>query len=155
MKKIAFFLLFGCHYLMAQQSVNSLGGNATGSNGCFSYSVGQINYVFSNGSNGIVTQGVQQAFEIFTLGTDDYPTIILQAIVYPNPTTNKLTLKIDNYTTENLSIQLYDVLGKVILQQKITQKETPITMEKLQAANYFLNVSDNSKSIKTFKIIKN
>lgn len=139
---------------MAQQSVNSSGGNAAASNGSFSYSVGQIDYVFSNSSNGSVSQGVQQAFEIFTLEADSFPTITLQAVVYPNPTVNNLTLKIDNYPTENLSIQLYDVLGKVVFQQKIMQNETSIMMEKLQATNYFLTVSDNDKAIKTFKIIK-
>ncbi len=154
MKKIVFFLLFGNYFLMAQQSVNSSGGNAAASNGSFSYSVGQIDYVFSNSSNGSVSQGVQQAFEIFTLEADSFPTITLQAVVYPNPTVNNLTLKIDNYPTENLSIQLYDVLGKVVFQQKIMQNETSIMMEKLQATNYFLTVSDNDKAIKTFKIIK-
>jgi hypothetical protein len=155
MKKIVFFLLLGCNYLMAQQSVNASGGNSTGSGGSFSYSVGQIDYVSVIGSNGSLSQGVQQAFEIFTLGTDNFPTITLQVIVYPNPTVNNLTLKIDNYSSENLLILLYDVFGKVIFQQKITQNETAITMENLQAANYFLHVSDKGKSIKTFKIIKN
>lgn len=139
----------------AQQSINSSGGNGTGTGGSFSYTIGQIDYVSAIGSNGSMSQGVQQAFEIFTLGNDDYPTITLQAMVYPNPTKNNIILKIENVEIENLSIQLFDVSGKAIMQQKITQNETSIPMENLQAAHYFLQVLENGKSIKTFKIIKN
>ena len=141
--------------LQAQQSVNALGGDATGSNGKVSYSIGQIDYVSATGSNGSISQGVQQPFEIFTLGTNDFPTITLQAIVYPNPTTSSINLKIVNYALENLQYNLYDILGKSIATQKISQEETTINMENLGKAIYFIQILDNNKTIKTFKIIKN
>ena len=139
----------------AQQSLNAAGGDATGSNGKISYSIGQIDYVSATGSNGSVSQGVQQPFEIFTLGTDDFPNIILQAIVYPNPTSSNINLIIENYSIDNLHYNLYDIQGRSIANQKITQQGTNITMENLQSANYFLQVFDNNKTLKTFKIIKN
>jgi hypothetical protein len=152
------FFLFSFFYFLnsnAQQSLNAAGGDATGSNGKISYSIGQIDYVSATGSNGSVSQGVQQPFEIFTLGTDDFPNIILQAIVYPNPTSSNINLIIENYSIDNLHYNLYDIQGRSIANQKITQQETNITMENLQNANYFLQVFDNNKTLKTFKIIKN
>ena len=158
MKTKQLFFLFSFLLFLkanAQQSLNAAGGDATGSNGKISYSIGQIDYVSATGSNGSVSQGVQQPFEIFTLGTDDFPNIILQAIVYPNPTSSNINLIIENYSIDNLHYNLYDIQGRSIANQKITQQGTNITMENLQSANYFLQVFDNNKTLKTFKIIKN
>jgi len=158
MKTKQLFFLFSFLFFLkanAQQSLNAAGGDATGSNGKISYTIGQIDYVSATGSNGSVSQGVQQPFEIFTLGTDDFPNIILQAIVYPNPTSSNINLIIENYSIDNLHYNLYDIQGRSIANQKITQQETNITMENLQNANYFLQVFDNNKTLKTFKIIKN
>jgi hypothetical protein len=158
MKTKQLFFLFSFLFFLkanAQQSLNAAGGDATGSNGKISYTIGQIDYVSATGSNGSVSQGVQQPFEIFTLGTDDFPNIILQAIVYPNPTSSNINLIIENYSIDNLHYNLYDIQGRSIANQKIIQQETNITMENLQSANYFLQVFDNNKTLKTFKIIKN
>ena len=55
----------------AQESVNSTGGNATGSGGTVSYTIGQVGYTTNTGSNGSVAQGVQQAYEILTVGINE------------------------------------------------------------------------------------
>ena len=46
----------------AQQSVNTTGGNASGSGGSVSYSVGQVVYTYHSSSSGQMNQGVQQVF---------------------------------------------------------------------------------------------
>jgi hypothetical protein len=56
--------LFLCSFLNAQESVNTASGNASGSGGSVSYSVGEIVYTTNAGDNGAVAQGVQQAYEI-------------------------------------------------------------------------------------------
>ena len=62
----AAFLLLGLGGLHAQESVNSSGGEATGTGGTASYSVGQVVYTTATGTNGSVAQGVQQPYEIST-----------------------------------------------------------------------------------------
>lgn len=141
--------------IQAQQAIVASGGNAAGSGGTASFSVGQVAYTYVVGSNGSVSQGVQQPFEIFTLGTDDFPEISLEMIVYPNPVTSWVSLRIENLAAENLEYQLYDLQGKLLSNKKITQKETQIDMGNLAAAVYFLKIFDSNKPIKTFKIIKN
>ena len=156
-KKLLLAVLFGffIQNIQAQKDVVVSGGNATGSGGTVSYSVGQVAYTNATGSGGTVTQGVQQPFEIVTLGTDNFPEITLSMTVYPNPTTSIVNLKVDNFNFENLQINLSDITGKLLQSQKISNQETQIQMESLPQAIYLLNVQDNNKTIKTFKIIKN
>lgn len=151
------FLLISFLYFLtgnAQQSVNTSGGNGTGSGGSINYSVGQIDYVSITSAGGSANQGIQQPFEIVVLGTNAFANINLEMKAYPNPTTSNLNLKINNYTTENLHYLVYDISGQIINQQKIISEETTISMEKLSAGNYLLQIAENGKALKTFKIIK-
>ena len=154
-KTVALLLLgFGITTVQAQQATTATGGNASGSGGTVSYSVGQIAYTTNTGSNGSVAQGVQQAYEIFSVGIIDTDlNISLQ--VYPNPTTNFLTLNVGKSELSNLNFQLYDLTGKLIENKKITSTTETIRMENLPSATYFLKVVNNNKEVKTFKIIKN
>ena len=154
-KLSALILLAGLTGLQAQEAVTAAGGDATGSGGTVSYTIGQIDYTTNTGTGGTVTQGVQQPYEFFILGIDDKKDISVKLSVYPNPAVSTVNLRIDNQNLENLSFQLYDVNQKLILNQKVSSTETSIPMEKLASATYFLKVSDNKKVVKTFKIIKN
>ena len=106
------FLLLGFGGLHAQESPTATGGEATGTGGTASYSVGQVVYTTNTGTNGSVAQGVQQPYEISTTVGINETTINLELSVYPNPTINYLTLKVEK--TEGLTFQLYDLQGKVI-----------------------------------------
>lgn len=147
------FLLLGLGGLQAQESPTATGGEATGTGGTASYSVGQVVYTTATGTNGSIAQGVQQPYEISTTVGINETAINLALSVYPNPTTNYLTLKVED--NSNLSYQLYDLQGKVIENKKVVANSTIVKMEGLPKAIYFLNVTKNNKSVKTFKIIKN
>ncbi len=81
--------------------------------------------------------------------------ISLEIMVYPNPTTEFITLKIETYEVLNLRYQLNDIKGSLLQDNKIEGNETSIVMSSLLPATYFLKVTDNKKVVKTFKIIKN
>lgn len=156
MKKITLlFMLFWLPKLIAQEAKVTSGGNATGSGGTASYSIGQVAYKTQTGTNGIVTQGVQQPFEIVTLSGVEFTTISLEAIVYPNPTVSIVNLNIKNYPIDNMNYQLFDFRGRLLSDNKILNEETIIDLERYAAATYLLKVSSNNKELKTFKIIKN
>ena len=147
------FLLMGLGGLHAQESSTAAGGEATGTGGTSSYSVGQVVYTTATGTNGSLAQGVQQPYEIsVTIGIKE-TSINLELSVYPNPTTDYLTLKVDDF--ETLNFQLIDLQGKIIANKKVTNATTIIKMEELAKALYFLNVTKNNKVVKSFKIIKN
>lgn len=147
-------LLLGLTQVNAQEAVVTSGGNTTGTNGNVSYSVGQIVYTTNSGATGSVAQGVQQPFEIQTLlGAENF-NINLQLAVYPNPTTNWLQLEVKNTDFTNLSYQLFDLNGRMILNQKVIAETSTISMEQLPAAIFLLKVVNNNKEVKIFKIIK-
>lgn len=155
-KTVALLLLgFGITTAQAQQATTATGGNASGSGGTVAYSVGQVVYTTNTSSNGSVAQGVQQPYEISILsGIEDHQ-ISLNMQAYPNPTTDYLTLKVDNFQLSTLSFRLYDITGKLIENKKITSTIETICLENLPSAAYFLKVVNNNKEVKTFKIIKN
>jgi hypothetical protein len=148
-------LCFVMFRLQAQQVVTTSGGNASGGGGTVSYTVGQVVYTTNGNSNGSVAQGVQQPYEISVVtGIVEAKDISLEIMVYPNPATDFIKLKIENYKLQSLRYQLYNTNGSLLQVNKIVGNETNIVMSNLVSATYFLKVTDNNKVIKTFKIIK-
>lgn len=151
-------VIVGLTRLQAQIVVPATGGNALGSGGSVSYSVGQVIYTTNIGTSGSVAQGVQQPFEISTLtGLKEAKGINLFCSVYPNPITDVVQLRIDASTPgiQSMSYQLLDLQGKLLDSRKLEADVTNIVMSNLCAATYFLKVVKGCNEIKTFKIIKN
>lgn len=157
MKKIIFLIIFiGFSKIYAQQAIVAAGQDATGVGGTISYSISQIGFTTNLGSSGSVSQGVQQPFEISVfLGTEEVLGISLRITVFPNPTTDFITMSVENYEFETLQYQLYDNNGKMLLGEKTNKLETKIEIGNLPTAVYFLKIFNQNKEIKTFKIIKN
>lgn len=157
LKLCALLLLgLGLTGLQAQEGINATGGDATGSGGSASYSVGQVVYTTNQGTNGSVAQGVQQPFEIsVVVGIEEANDIKLLVSAYPNPSTDYLTLEVKDFKLSTLSFHLYDMQGKHLQTQKITSSQTSIVMSNLVPATYFVKVLEGNKEVKTFKIIKN
>ena len=153
MKKLLILQLFlSIFFMHAQESVLTTGGDASGSGGSTSYSIGQTVYLTKTGPNTSIAEGVQQPYEIsVSLGVDE-TTIQLQMSVYPNPATSFLTLKVEE--NKGLTYQLYDELGRIIKKEKIKENTTRIHLSKMASATYFLSVQNKDKTIKIFKIIK-
>lgn len=154
-KAFVLFLLVLGMLVQAQESIPVSGGNASGSGGSASYTVGQVAYSTQKGSNGSVAQGIEQPFEIsVALGLEEAKGITLQCTIYPNPTSKSVTLKIENYDIKNLSYLIFDLNGRSIENNKISSNETYISMENLAATTYFIKIMNLNKELKIFKIIK-
>jgi hypothetical protein len=151
------FCLFGFGIsIRAQNAIPASGGNASGSGGTVSYSVGQVVYTKYTGTNGSVAQGVQQPYEISVVTEiAEAKDISLEIKVYPNPATDFVKLKIKNYEFGNLRYQLYDINGSLLKDNIVEGNETSISVQNLLPSVYFLKVTDNNEAIKIFKIIKN
>lgn len=140
--------------VQGQVSVNASGGNATGSGGTVAYSIGQAVYTTSTGSNGSVAQGVQHAYEIYSVGIKETE-MSISLIAFPNPTTDNLTLELSDYNDYQWSYQLLDLQGKLLNNGRIEGQRTEINMNVWPAAIYFLNIIDkDNKKLQSFKIIK-
>ncbi len=131
-----FLLSFALTETKAQQSTIATGGEASGAGGTVSYSVGQVSYTNITNSNGYINEGVQQPYEFFTVGISTNNNISLAYTAYPNPTVSSINLKVENTSLENLSYQLYDISGKLLINQKITSNITSITMGSFSRITY-------------------
>jgi len=139
----------------AQEAILATGSNVTGSGGKVSYSVGQIAYTSQVGSNGSITQGIQQPYEIFSTVDIENAKINLEMSVFPNPTTDNLTLTINDIEFSNLTFQVFDVNGKLLQRKKIAGNQTAIDFGKYSTGIFFLKIMQRKLEIKSFKIIKN
>lgn len=149
-------IICGIDLCNAQQAVSTAGGECTGAGGTVSYTIGQVTYTTNTNSEGTVSQGIQQPYEILVISSiEDKYGITLELSVYPNPVSNYLKLVLVNYPNGNMSYQLYDVNGKLLEIKKLDGVETNIQLDMLAPSVYFLKVIDNNKEVKTFKIIKN
>jgi len=160
MKYLAQMLIVYCLYgfvsLQAQQAISVAGGNAAGTGGTVSYTVGQAVYTTNADLSGTVTQGCQQPYEILVLtGLEEAIGIDVTFKIYPNPSTDYVKLTVVGYEPENLSFRLFNSSGSLIRYKKIKENETVIEMDGLPPATYYLYIHDNVKDVKTFKIIKN
>lgn len=157
LKKACFlFLGMGFSVTYAQHSPVATGGDASGSGGSAAYSVGQVVYTAVDNTNGMVSQGVQQAYSISVIsGIDIRANISIDLVAYPNPVTDVLVLKITGTDLKDLSYALYDIGGKLIESKDISSVETKLNMVHLPGAGYVLKVNNNDNPIKAFQIIKN
>jgi len=166
--------------LLAQTQVTAGGGEASSSAGIVSYSVGQVAYQSYITSNGTIAEGIQQAYEISTLiGIEDKTISLVQVVLYPNPVTDYLILSVKTQdiasqkpqdvafqqtqdiasqqyiTSQQLQFQLYDLQGKLVQSQKLTDSETQINMRGYVPSTYYIKVTLENKLVEEFKVVKN
>jgi hypothetical protein len=139
-------------------TINTSGNNATGSSGTVAYSIGQVFYTYIGQSVYNVAQGIQhEEIAKETLATTENSIEPKTEIfIFPNPTTDFVTINMEGLEFENglRSYQLYDIQGKLLKQNTITQTETQINLNNLISSIYILQVYVNNKVLKTFKILK-
>jgi hypothetical protein len=141
--------------LNAQESITSCGGDASGSGGYVAYSIGQVIYTNNNSANGSVAQGVQHAYEIYSVGINETE-LNIYVNIFPNPTLDNLTLQINDFNNEKLSFELFDTQGKLLMKEQILAKKTQLNTNNLPRASYFVNIiNQENQKVHSFKIIKN
>jgi len=160
--KYLFYLLIifttGSAYTFAQnihQSISAAGGNATGTGGNVSDSVGQVFYMVKEDNNITVAEGVQQPYEISVVTSYSDDAIGLDYKVFPNPANDAITLRVPEKYCGKSVYKLYDAAGKVLSNATVNKQEVIIETGQLSKGIYFLNISDEKKHLKNFKIIKN
>lgn len=157
LKKKLFSVLSGALFLgtiSAQEVVTTAGGDVSGSGGSVAWSLGQVVYTTTYGSNGHATQGVQQPYTVSipTNVTDLPEGLSLNA--YPNPTTDALELNLGELQLENVRYELTDANGKLVEQAAVSASSTSIAMGQLASATYYLRLLRKDEMITIFRIVK-
>jgi hypothetical protein len=136
----------------AQSNTVSAGGDAEGSNGSISYSIGQVFYVTDEGENGSVNQGVQQPYDAeIIIGIERKD---IRAVIYPNPTFGQIQLQFDSDSYANCRAELIDAAGKLIQSYNQLSSNNLFSLEFASNGIYALSIYQNDALIKSFRIIK-
>ena len=144
--------------VFAQSAIVPVGGDAQSNGGSVSYTVGQVamQYVVNSDGTVSVAEGVQQPYEILTVGVDDYPQIVLNAVVYPNPTDNLAQLLLNGFEIPvgGLRATLHDGNGKQLQTLPVTEDLTSIHIGQYATGTYYLELRDGKRLLKTFKVVR-
>jgi len=158
MKRTAAFLVatvWSFALCNGQQAFSVSGGDAGGTGGKTSFTVGLTDNDPLPGETWMAALGVQYPFEIIVVtGFEPPAEVLIDCIIYPNPVSQSLLLKISRELPEGFSYQLTDLDGRLVKEGKISAAETRISMSRYRSSTYFLHVLSNSTDIKVFKIIK-
>lgn len=71
--------------------------------------------------------------------------------IYPNPSNGIFNLE----SQENMSIEVYDIIGKLILSQKLSVGTNSFDISNFNSGVYLLKVTNDNGNIQTHKLIKN
>ncbi|MEN9440670.1 MAG: hypothetical protein RLZ33_746 [Bacteroidota bacterium] len=140
--------------LFAQSNTLPTGGDASGSGGNVSFSIGQIDYTSNSGSNGNLNQGVQQPYEFYSVIGINELEGTFSLIMGPNPTTNEVQLTVMNYANNDLVYALSDMNGKTIISRTPFSGTALLNLENCAPGMYQLFISNNENQVKTYKILK-
>ena len=150
MKKVMVLaaLLTACFGLKAQATFSTVGGEATSGSAKLSYTAGQVatqqakaRVTNAERLTAKLTEGVQQAYSIEELKIDGVIPIAADIKIYPNPTTDNITVRVVGESQQNYT--LYDVNGRKLSNGKLQNGETSIDMSDLPAGSYVLKVTGN------------
>ncbi|QNA44580.1 T9SS type A sorting domain-containing protein [Lacibacter sediminis] len=147
-------LLLSFSALHAQQHTVTTGGKATGINGSVTYSVGELIIPDSKGPGGSLSGGLQLPYEISVITSLPRIDMILSASVFPNPTTNTVQLKIADPFLSSYRYSLYDSEGKLLKSAQIRNTITEIELGSYSRSFFILNIQNNNRQLKSFKIVK-
>jgi len=145
-------LLFSLSSAWSQNSFNSSSNVISNSTGHVSYSIGQaftINEAV--GGNGHTYGGIQQPYYLYTLGTKDPLSTGTAIQVYPNPVHDFLYLSVPDNEPDHFTFRLSGIHGEQIMVFKNIQS---VNMKLLPDGPYLLTVYQESKIVKSFRIIK-
>lgn len=139
--------------LKAQETVNISGGDAVGSGGSAAFSVGLVVYTTHFDNTGSIAQGVQHAYEVFA--SDIKEENNLAFTLYPNPTSDIVTLLISNYEKDTFWYQLCDMQGRILKKGSVNSQQTQLSLQQFPTSTYFISIWDNKNvKLKSFRVVK-
>lgn len=138
--------------VLAQQSVNSSGGDLSSGSGSVAYSVGQVFFSNYSTSDGMVSKGVQQPLEVYTLGIEDE--FEASFTMYPNPVEDRLHIQLLSASHQQLNYSLYSMTGRLLKKGELESDLTVVPLNHLSTGTYLLQLSSQNQQVFTKKIIK-
>jgi hypothetical protein len=144
MPKLLFIFLLFCFDSFCQTNTVAAGNTIENNNGSFSFTIGQIDYLQS--------QGIQQPYLEIELIENLENSIEID--IFPNPTSSSISIVLSNFEMGLYFFELYDVNNKLISSKSIDNELFLYSLEDLTNASYYITIKESSTPIKQFKIVK-
>ena len=129
-------------------------GDVAGLDHVFTNTATPINLIWARGSNLSLGSHSTRGSGVtgnFTLSTDSFSMAGLK--LYPNPADEIFAIELPN-NIEKISVKIFDILGKEVMQKEITTLENTINTSDLSSGNYLVKVQFDDKSYATTLIIQ-
>lgn len=150
---VILFIVTCCPGLFAQEAVATAGSILSNSSGSISFTIGEgVANTLTKGDK-TITQGFQQG-NLSVSMVSELKDLDFSISVFPNPTTDVLTLKLNKEDMTGLQYLLFDMNGRLLSQKNLETNETTINVKQLSNGLYLIKVQDGRKELKTFKIVK-
>jgi hypothetical protein len=148
-------LLFAATVTQSQQVVASSGNSGSAAGYTVDWTLGEPVIETISGSGNILTQGMHQTKLLLTAISEiEFPGVEVK--VYPNPTGRFLKIEVLQTGNELFFYEISDITGRNVVLKELQGNTEEIDMGSFVSGIYFLYVlSQNHKSVKVFKIIKN
>ncbi|MBA4241212.1 MAG: hypothetical protein C0448_10825 [Sphingobacteriaceae bacterium] len=130
-------------------------------------------YLWSDGATTmttVVTPSVTSVYTITATGNgcsaDAYVTVTVsncngikdlasdEISIFPNPTNGNVTISIPASIEGNVTVEVYDAIGKLTIKENITNNMSNVNLSKLEDGMYMFKIINNNKTIKIGKIVK-
>lgn len=149
-KTIIFLSLLMAISVSAQEVVSTQGDSYSQASANIDFTIGEV--IIDTGTDGIndLTQGFHQSSWVFVGIEDFYDSY--EVSIFPNPTSDVLNINTSEFT--NVTYAMYDVLGKLVMQNKLSAEQTPIPVSNLAPGSYSIILLNEAQKLKTFKLVK-
>lgn len=154
-----FLGVYGYTQTIVTQSLNSSGVNMSQSNGSLSFTIGELVIVSQMDNQGnILNNGFIAGAALSSLTIQEPNTDDLDFIIFPNPTTEVISIRINDDTIEKVIVTIKDSQGKEMYSERLTfiSNTIRINTQSYASGAYLLYIlNSKNKILGIYKILKN
>lgn len=138
----------------AQEAFVVTGDDLTTGFGTVNYSVGQLIVKSDSTKNGSMRHGIQIPIELFKIpvGIDEISEIHAEA--FPNPTFDHVKIILPEKYHGPFTVTLMDIKGGILEKYQMNSNEMLLSLMQHSVGTYTIVISQQSKTVSSFSIIK-
>lgn len=139
----------------SQEVISSGGDQFNNSEGSLTFTIGEPVTESFFQTDQILTQGFQQNYEAI-LTVESIPRLN-NISVYPNPFNDFITVSFAESISDEISIILMEINGKVILKKNVSDKHNIIDLEITDLPNgmYLISIQGQAENSIIYRLVKN
>lgn len=145
-------ILLISNFSISQERTLSSAVQAVGSNGSISYSIGLVDYQNYTQGNYILTQGIQQPYEFYSLSNEEL--ILPNFKIFPNPFEHQLIIELPIDVISLVQARLISNEGKTVWEEHLKEDKYTLDLSFLTPASYVLEISWEGRKINSYTLIK-